>query len=505
MPPPDNPATSSSKEPTVDKMIVTLPPESIPVPEKPPAISATKPTTEAKSTKVEQPSKPNPAPPKKPSIKYTITNLLQTNSPSTDAKFPHSTPAPPEPKPVGTYFNNIKLKSKLETNKGSFHTIDVQSDMRFITYYLHYTTIKSFPELVIDNNPYVSPASLTGYKLILFNAHQLILDSKCHHSKSHYTAFFEDSSKLSSFVNTLMNCKIPNDLAIELQQLAPVMDPLRPDMEFVPSLACFDMSIDFSRTFPGYIYFQMHNLLADVSNFTTAKDIIDEIYQIIISNITNVPLTISNLFGGPFSEENRIHTHNNWIRHSLEETLMPLFGYCLSERPTLIELPIQPARFPNLEHVNPYIYTLLGTVVNQPNIEKFVQSINRFYSEKDPSLPTLGSFFNKVSGMFPLTHSIEGPTLPTWHSLSPTRPSTTKPKLLTYIQFAKLSKFCDSRPTYVGNLKVPDESLISKQLYQVEKKSLVQPNAQFSTKYTLNPTTFTKTFCVFNPTQGEPE
>lgn len=470
MPPPDNPVASSSKEPPADKMIVTLPPESIPVPDKPQPISVTKPTVEPKSAKVEPPSKPKPAPPKKPSIKYTITNLLQTNSPSTDAKIPQSAPTPPEPKPVGTYFNNIKLKSKLETNKGSFHTIDVQSDMRFIAYYLHYTTIKSFPELVIDNNPYVSLASLIGYKLILFNAHQLILDSKCRHSKSHYSAFFEDSSKLSSFVNTLMNCKIPNDLAIELQQLAPVMDPLRADMKFVPSLACFDMSIDFGRTFPGYIYFLMHNLLADVSNFTSAKDIIDEIYQIVISNITNVPLTISNLFGGPFSDDNRINSNNSWIRQSLEETLMPLFGYCLSERPTLIELPIQHARFPNLEHINPYVYTLLGTVANQPNIEKFVQSINRFYSEKDPSLPTLGSFFNKVSGMVPLAHSLEGPTLPTWHSLPPTRPCTTKPKILTDTQFAKLTHFCDSRPSYTGTLKVPDESSITKQLYQVEKK-----------------------------------
>lgn len=307
MSPPDNP--SGSKEPSADKMIATLPPESIPVPDKPPTISAAKPQIEAKSTKTDQPSKPKPPPFKKTSIKYTVTNLLQTNSPSTDAKIQHATPAPPEPKPVGTYFNNIKLKSKLETKKGSFHTIDIQSDMRFIAYYLHYTTIKSFSELVIDNNPYVSLALLIGYKLILLKTHQLILDLKCRHSKLHYSAFFEDSSKLSSFINTLMNCKISNDLAIELQQLAPVMDPLRPDMEFVPPLACFNMSIDFGRTFPGYIYFLMHNQLADVSNFTTAKDIIDEIYQIVISNIAKIPQTISNLFGGPFTEDNRTNSH----------------------------------------------------------------------------------------------------------------------------------------------------------------------------------------------------
>lgn len=292
----------SSTEPSAEKMIVTLPPESIPVPEKPTKVPSPTPT-EDKSTKPKIDSKPKPLPTKKPSIKCTITNLLQTNSPSTDAKIPQAAPPPPEPKPVGIYFKNIKLKSKLETNKGSFHTIDVQSDMRYMTYYLHYSSIKAFPELVIDNNPYISLASLIGYNLILFNAHQLILDLKCRRARSPQSAVFEDSSVLSSFLNTLMNCKIPNDLATELQQLAPVMDPLRPDLEFVPNMACFDMSIDFGRTFPGFVYFLIHNLLADVSNYTNARELIDEIYQIVFCNIEQVPLTISNLFGGPFFHE----------------------------------------------------------------------------------------------------------------------------------------------------------------------------------------------------------
>lgn len=90
-----------------------------------------------------------------------------------------------------------------------------------------------------------------------------------------------------------MNLKIPNNLAIELQQLAPVMDPLRPDLECVPSLACFDMSIDFGRTITGYIYFIIHNLLADVSTYTNAKEVIDDIYQLEILITNDVYYTIS--------------------------------------------------------------------------------------------------------------------------------------------------------------------------------------------------------------------
>lgn len=179
---------------------------------------------------------------------------------------------------------------------------------------------------------------------------------------------------------------------------------------------------------------------------------------------------------------------------------MPLFGYCLSELPTLIELPIHPARFPNLEHINPFVYTLLGTIQNQPNVEKFLQSITRFYSEKDPTLPTLGSFFNKVSGMVPLTHSLEGPALPTWHSLPTPRCTATKPKVLTDTQFAKLLNFCDVRTTYKGTLKVPKNLSSLNNYIKLKRRNSVPPNLQFNIKYSTNQITYNKTFYGSNPT-----
>lgn len=119
----------------------------------------------------------------------------------------------------------------------------------------------------------------------------------------------------------------------------------------------------------------INNLLADVSTYDNAKEVIDDIYQLEILINNEVHYTISNLLGGPFNDENRVASHTNWIRSSLEETLMPLFGHCLSERPTLIELPLNPARFVDLDYINPYIYTLLGTVRNLSNIEKLCKAL----------------------------------------------------------------------------------------------------------------------------------
>lgn len=484
--PPDDPSV-----PNDTTMVTTPNAETLPVPDKPEHlkqdVSKEKHDTKKKSKANSKP----PAASRKPSIKYSITNLLQTSSAPHDLTVPQAVPPPPEPKPVGVYFNNIKIKSRIEVNKGSFHTIDVQSDMRFITYYLQYTSLTSFPELVVDQNPYVSLASLIGYKLILFNAHQLILDLKCRHEKSTHSLFFEDSTRMSSFVNTLMNCRIPHDLSTELQQMAPVLDPLRPDLEYIPSLACFNLPIDFGRSIPGYIYFLIHNLLADVTNFTSTLDLINEIYLIDFLRIGEENYSISNLFGGPFQHNNVNFTHNNWFRKSFEETFMPLFGYCLSENPTLIDLPLLPAECHDVQNFNAYVYQLLGSIRNITNVEIFMQSINRYLSASDPSLPTLGSFYSKVSGMTILTHSIESATLPTWHSFV-TQVSSSKTKVIDDSKFATAVLFCASPLKYTDKLKVPTKDSYEPKLYQVETKkfspkSTPVPYATFSKSSNVTP------------------
>lgn len=132
-----------------------------------------------------------------------------------------------KPSTSKTDFNYIKLKSKVDVNKGTFYSIDVQSVVRYITYCSHFTTLKAFP--AIEHNSYLSITSVIGYRLVIFSAQPFGL--QCRREKSAHSLFFEDSARMSSFVNTLMNCKIPADLATELQQLAPVLYPLRPHLE----------------------------------------------------------------------------------------------------------------------------------------------------------------------------------------------------------------------------------------------------------------------------------
>lgn len=58
---------------------------------------------------------------KKLSIKHTIKNLAQLSLPTLPTDTPVVQPSQPEPKPVGTYFDYLKIKSEIATNEGHVH------------------------------------------------------------------------------------------------------------------------------------------------------------------------------------------------------------------------------------------------------------------------------------------------------------------------------------------------------------------------------------------------
>lgn len=69
-----------------------------------------------------------------------------------------------KPSTSKTDFDYINLKSKVDVNKGTFYSIDVQSVVRYITYCGHFTTLKAFPVMAIEHKPYLSITSVIGYR-----------------------------------------------------------------------------------------------------------------------------------------------------------------------------------------------------------------------------------------------------------------------------------------------------------------------------------------------------
>lgn len=197
----------------------------------------------------------------------------------------------------------INIKRKLETNEGNFFSIDVQPDMRFFTYYVSTTTTEQYQTMVIENHPYVSLPSIIGYKIALYIGQLLILVLHARKTKSCFSEIFEEKSHLSALLANLMTCRLPSDVRIPLEQMAPLKDPLRPELEFVPNLACFDMKLDVGRTIPAFAYFMIHDYLSTIPEGSSTKEIMNMIYTLVIYTHNGADFTISNLFGGPYATD----------------------------------------------------------------------------------------------------------------------------------------------------------------------------------------------------------
>lgn len=261
-------------------------------------------------------------------IKHTIQNLAQLHIPTAPSDQPSVVPKLPEPKPIGTYFESLKVKSELSTNVGITATIDVQPDSRYITAYLHQAVNQKYKNITTNDNPYVSAPSFIGYNLCLFYFQHLILDMKCRTYMSHSASTYATNTRYKTLISSIMECKVPPELAIELKNLAPVFDPLHSDLEYIPSYACFNMQHDFGRSIPAFVYFFIHNCMSNLDTYETALDLMNQIYQLQILQINGNIRTVSNLFGGPYVDAHQTANHTNWLRKSLERTLLPTFGVC---------------------------------------------------------------------------------------------------------------------------------------------------------------------------------
>lgn len=159
---------------------------------------------------------------------------------------------------------------------------------------------QKYKSVTTNDDPYISTASLIGYNLCLFYFQHLILDLKCRSEISAFALPFTTNSRLKNLVSRIMECKVPPELAIELKNLAPVFDPLHSSLEYIPSFACFSTEHDFGQSIPAYLCFMIHNILADVTAFTTPADLMNEIYTTDLLNYHGTARTVSNLFGGPY-------------------------------------------------------------------------------------------------------------------------------------------------------------------------------------------------------------
>lgn len=321
------------------------------------------------------------------------------------------------PPPKSDYFSCLNIASKIQVNSGSQFTIDVQPDFRFPLYYMIYNTIAQYPSLDVKSFPYVSPFSLIAYQQFLLTGHLLLMDIHHRPQSSAFANAYRHDNSLKDFVTLLTQCTVPTDLEPLITQLTSVRDPSRTDLVFVRNLASLSWNHDFGRLVPPHIMIIAHNIIASLRTNQTPDEVLLAFYQTNVCQLAEINYTVSEFLGGWYRLQNANRIHPNWINMAVEELFNPVVGRALTNRPSLAKIRVQPANLGAIAQCNPYSALFNMTGDNLAALSAMVDNISKFNEHAKLGSKTLLQLSGDASGITCLSHSLEAPTLPTWHKL----------------------------------------------------------------------------------------
>jgi hypothetical protein len=324
----------------------------------------------------------------------------------------------PVPPSNADFFGTMRMSENVEVDSGSDVTIDVQPDFRFLFGYIAYYVSALYPELNVKGHPYASSLSYVGYCLLLVFAHVLACDLSARRTASSHALVFRNDSYLKDYFNTLLQARIPSFLIPLIEQLAPLYDPRRNRVEFVPTLAGFSFGHDFGRTIVPSVFLSAHDQVASTRQNEDPADLVSRFYGTNLVHYGSTTYKVGNILGTHYNDGTRTVAHPNWLNEMVESIYNPVVGRFLTARPTFARIPLKEYSAKGFTDFNPYIYALSACDENITKMQDFVNAMSRFVESEDSRTFPLGSLLQKISGNVILNHSIEPPTLPTWTAKS---------------------------------------------------------------------------------------
>lgn len=396
-------------------------------------------------------------------------------------------PEGPPPAPTGDFFRRLNMASKIEANLGGHFTIDVQPDLRFPLYYSIYNTVRTFPNLEIKCYPYVSPFTLVAYEQAILTAHLLLSDIHGRPVPSCYSNIYRRENGTGDLLTKLMNAYVPTHLEPILQQLITVIDPNHPELCYTPNLAAFQWRHDFGRVLPISIMLAAHNAVATSREANPTPDSITRaFYNTVIVTIGADNYTVAQLLGGWYRLNNIDYHHDNWLNTAIEEIFNPIVGRALTNRPTLKKLTLTPTNYNQADQINPYSLSFAYNDLNLQTILNFIDSLSDFTKVSNRGTKTVLQLSGEAAGITILSHSVEPPTLPTWHALANSVQATIA---RTDAQYANDISFMMEKQLGDGDLAVPTEEQCLPVLALVREQDCTLVNEPFPAE-------------VFNPSRN---
>ncbi|AAT06080.1 capsid protein [Pleurotus ostreatus virus 1] len=357
----------------------------------------------------------------------------------------------PVPPSNADYFGRMNLPTNIELDSGNYHNIDVQFDTRFILNYIMYHVMNLAPELNFKGHPYFSPLSYIGYCMHLFYALLLACDCTFRSDKSYHASRFMTDQERKDLYEVLLNCQMPTFLSDLFLELAPVYDPRRNNLLFVPSLAGHSFEHDYGRTLLPSMFYAAHHMLASTRTNKDPNDVIDDCMALHVITAGTTNFTISNYLGTWYATGH----HDNWLNRDFLAFFNPLVGRFLTQRPTFARMHFETEVLPIDGTGNPYTAFLLASDENTSLATTVLTAPSTFVNANDPKSPKLGSVLASLSGTLLLNYAIEPPTLPTWTAA--TYNQDDNPSDISDKTFATEHNFLVDESTHDKTLSYPDD------------------------------------------------
>lgn len=151
--------------------------------------------------------------------------------------------------PIDEFFNKMRIHDRISLDTGSKFTIDAIPDARFMTAYFLSTTTFQFPDLDIKCKPFITPVSLTGYKMLTFYASILVNDIYNRSTSSVDARAYQHDPRRSDYLSRILRLHVTEGTAHLIESFTNVNDLQRNLENFVPTLAGMKFLIAFDLGF----------------------------------------------------------------------------------------------------------------------------------------------------------------------------------------------------------------------------------------------------------------
>jgi hypothetical protein len=366
--------------------------------------------------------------------------------------------------PSDNLIAEMAIDVKNSTSNGNHAIIDFQADFRPILMALCYYAATNYDALNVKQHSKVSPPTLVAYFLFLLYSYYLLCDLDIRPTPSVDTRFFSTPEHLD-LKALMLQLPVPDFLVKFLQAATPTSDPRRPNISFVPSLACFLHRIDFGRLFPIGIFFQSHNFVLSQRTNDAPEQLMNLLMGVKVFDTER----IGNYFGQLLSDGTTNFSYGHQLFQSFEGIINPALARSRSQRTVYSRIHYLE---PILEDVkeNGYLYAM---ALDDDNISETVSLMRQLQTTVSSTFKitgTLSSVMSSLTGMNILIHGYSHFAVPTWHYTNVPE-SASSATLVSAKTFANKLKFLTDPPTTgLRQLKYPDDDTkINPSLYLVEK------------------------------------